>query len=294
MNDQARLLREQINKHRSVNKGNEIEKEAKTLAVVSGKGGVGKSNFSLNFALTLQQKGYRVLLFDLDIGMANIDILMGTTQKYSIVHLFEEGRDLDQIIQKGPENISYIAGGSGLTDIFKLDDHKRRYFLSQLAKASSQYDFIIFDMGAGITEESLQLLLAVDEICLLTTCEPTSLTDAYSALKYINMHNPSIPFHLILNKVPDLKVAAKTAERLQAVAKQFLTKNLNHLGSIPDDRAVLLAVMEQTPFILKNPNSPASKAMAKLSARYLEDTKELSNNIQEKTSFVSKLFRFFS
>ncbi|WP_078380879.1 MinD/ParA family protein [Sutcliffiella halmapala] len=293
MNDQARLLREQIVKHRLINP-NEVEKEAKTIAIISGKGGVGKSNFSLNFSLSLQQRGFNVLLFDLDIGMANIDILMGTTQKYSIVHLFEGGRNLNQIIQKGPENLSYIAGGSGLTDIFKLDEQKRKYFLSQLAEATYQYDFIIFDMGAGITEESLQLLLAVDEICLLTTCEPTSITDAYSALKYINIQNPSIPFHLILNKVPDLKIAAKTAERLQSVAKQFLTKKLNHLGSIPDDRAVLLAVMDQTPFILKNPNSPASKAIFKLSTIYLDGNSKAAVRSHEKTSFVSKLFRLFT
>ncbi|MGD6832740.1 MinD/ParA family protein [Sutcliffiella halmapala] len=295
MNDQARLLREQIERHRgSSGQEGRPHKEAKSLAIISGKGGVGKSNFSLNFSIALQQKGNKVLLFDLDIGMANIDILMGTTQGYSIVHLFEEGRTLDQIIQRGPGNLSYIAGGSGLTEIFKMDEQKRRYFLSQLEEASSQYDYIIFDMGAGITDETLQLLLSVEEIFLLTTCEPTSLTDAYSALKYINIHEDSIPFKLLLNKVPDFHVATKTAERLQAVAKQFLKKDLPYLGSIPDDRYVLHAVMEQTPFVLKYPKCQASRAIANIASFYLEDKKKSSTSTDQKPSFVAKLLRLFS
>jgi flagellar biosynthesis protein FlhG len=294
MNDQARLLREQIEKHRANHtNGIEAKKEANTLAIISGKGGVGKSNFSLNFSLTLQQKGFKVLLFDLDIGMANIDILMGTTQKYNIVHLFEEGRTLKQVIQKGPENLSYIAGGSGLKDVFKLDETKRKNFLSQLAEASSQYDYIVFDMGAGISEESLQLLLSVDEIFLLTTCEPTSLTDAYSALKYINTHNCTIPFHLILNKVPNIKIASQTAERIQYVAQQFLTKKISLLGSIPDDRFVILAVMEQTPFLLKYPKSPASKAILNLTCLYLENKSKMPVPSQKEPTFIAKLFRLF-
>jgi flagellar biosynthesis protein FlhG len=226
--------------------------------------------------------------------MANIDILMGTPQGYSIVHLFEKGRKLDQIIQRGPENLSYIAGGSGLTEIFKMDEQKRRYFLSQLEEASSHYDYIIFDMGAGISDETLQLLISVEEIFLLTTCEPTSLTDAYSALKYINIHEDSIPIKLLLNKVPDFQVAAKTAERLQEVAKQFLMKDLQYLGSIPDDRYVLHAVMEQTPFVLKYPKCHASRAISNIASLYLEDKKKSSTLTDPKPSFVTKLLRFFA
>ena len=294
MNDQARLLREQIERHRKSGRLDQRNREAKSLAIISGKGGVGKSNFSLNFSLTLQKKGNKVLLFDLDIGMANIDILMGTSQMYSIVHLFEEGRTLDQIVQRGPENLSYIAGGSGLTEIFKMDAHKRSYFLSQLAEASSHYDYIIFDMGAGITDDSLQLLLSVDEIFLLTTCEPTSLTDAYSALKYINIHDGSIPFKLLLNKAPDYRIAARTADRLQEVAKQFLMKNLQYLGAIPDDRHVLLAVMEQTPFVLKYPKCPASRAVSQIASFYMEDENNTDESSEQQPSFVAKLLRLFS
>ncbi|MBM7619006.1 flagellar biosynthesis protein FlhG [Bacillus tianshenii] len=294
MNDQARLLREQIERHRESVQGNKDQKDAKSLAIISGKGGVGKSNFSLNFSIALQQKGNKVLLFDLDIGMANIDILMGTTQGFSIVNLFEEGRTLDQIIQRGPENLSYIAGGSGLTEIFKMDEQKRRFFLSQLEEASANYDYIIFDMGAGITDETLQLLLSVEEIFLLTTCEPTSLTDAYSALKYISLHGDSIPFQLILNKVPDFQVAANTAERLQRVAKQFLKKDLPYLGAIPDDKNVLLAVMEQTPFLLRSPKCQASKAVSNIASLFLEEKKKTIASSAQKPSLVAKLLRLFA
>lgn len=294
MNDQARLLREQIERHRESVQEIKYQKDAKSLAIISGKGGVGKSNFSLNFSIALQQQGNKVLLFDLDIGMANIDILMGTTQGFSIVNLFEEGRTLDQIIQRGPENLSYIAGGSGLTEIFKMDEQKRRFFLSQLEEASANYDYIIFDMGAGITDDTLQLLLSVEEIFLLTTCEPTSLTDAYSALKYISLHGDLIPFKLILNKVPDFKVAAQTAERLQRVAKQFLKKDLPYLGAIPDDKNVLLAVMEQTPFLLRSPKCQASKAVSNIASLFLEEKKKTIASSEQKPSLVAKLLRLFA
>jgi flagellar biosynthesis protein FlhG len=291
MNDQASRLRAQVSSARflQANKGN--RKEAKAIAVVSGKGGVGKSNFSLNFSLALQKKGYRVLLFDMDIGMANIDVLMGRTQRHSLVHLFDLGLTMPDIIQKGPENLSYIAGGSGLKDIFNFSSDKRAYFLSQLQEITLHYDYILFDMGAGITDESLQIVLSSNEIFLVTTCEPTSLTDAYSALKFIHSYDENIPFHLIINKALNKKQAENTADRLQTVSTRFLNKNIKYQGSIPDDKSVSQAVMEQIPFVLKFPSSYASMELYKLTARYLQEISPSDNkNI---SSFMTKLRRLF-
>ncbi|KMJ58656.1 hypothetical protein AB685_12325 [Bacillus sp. LL01] len=290
MNDQARLLREQVIQARETQLSTN-KKEAKAIAVMSGKGGVGKSNWSLNFSLTLQKKGYKVLLFDMDIGMANIDILLGTTQRYSIIHLFESGLTMDEIIQNGPEGLSYIAGGSGLKDIFHFNEQKRNHFLSQLQELSYQYDYILFDMGAGITTDTLQLILSCNEIFLVTTCEPTAMTDAYSALKFIHNHDQGIPFQLIINRAMNPDHAKLTADRLQSVTQQFLQKDLLHLGFIPDDKHVSLAVMEQTPFVIKYPTSKASKAIENLTARYLNESNSFT--IKNNYTFMTKLRRLF-
>ncbi len=290
MNDQARILREQVIQARK-NHPSTSKKEAKAIAVMSGKGGVGKSNFSLNFSLSLQKKGYKVLLFDMDIGMANIDILLGNTQRYTIIHMFESSISMDQIIQSGPEGLSYIAGGSGLKDIFHFNEQKRNHFLSQLQELAFNYDYIIFDMGAGITNDSLQMILSCNEIFLVTTCEPTAMTDAYSALKFIHNHDQGIPFQLIINRAINREHANKTAGRLQSVTKQFLKKELIHLGSVPDDKFVSMAVMEQTPFLIKYPSCLASRGIEGLTSRYLNE--RTSSATKNTHTFMTKLRRLF-
>ncbi|WP_339145822.1 MULTISPECIES: MinD/ParA family protein [unclassified Sutcliffiella] len=290
MNDQASLLREQVIRSRE-RKLSTIKNEAKAIAVMSGKGGVGKSNFSLNFSLTLQKKGHKVLLFDMDIGMANIDILLGNTQRHSIIHLFEPGLSMDEIIQNGPEGLDYIAGGSGLNDIFHFDERKRNHFLSQLQELSFRYDYIIFDMGAGITTESLQLILACNEIILVTLCEPTAMTDAYSALKFVHHHNQDIPFQLVINRALNTKHANKTAGRLQSVTQQFLKRDLFHLGSLPDDKYVTKAVMEQAPFVIKYPTCQASRGLEEIATRYLNEGN--SSDTKNTYTFMYKLRGLF-
>src|SRR5690625_1210755 len=142
--DQASKLRQTMRSRRA-------NRQAKTIAVVSGKGGVGKSNFTLNFALKLIEQKKSVLIIDLDIGMGNIDILLGLQSKHSIVQMYENNLPIHDIIEVGPNSISYIAGGSGLSKLFDLDEVKLNYFLNQFNKISTEYDYIFFDMGAGAT-----------------------------------------------------------------------------------------------------------------------------------------------
>src|ERR1700730_163503 len=148
MKDQAQNLRLRLDKLKT-------RKQTKAISVISGKGGVGKSNFSLNFSISLSQKGKTVLLFDMDIGMGNIDILMGNTTSKNIVHFFEEGLSIQDVITKGPADISYIAGGTGLSKIFQLDNEMVDHFFIEFEKILEDYDYIVFDMGAGISEDSV-------------------------------------------------------------------------------------------------------------------------------------------
>ncbi|KEF39896.1 ATPase involved in chromosome partitioning [Schinkia azotoformans MEV2011] len=285
MKDQAEKLRAKIELLQN-------KAKTKTIAVVSGKGGVGKSNFSLNFALGLSSAGSSVLLFDMDIGMGNIDILMGVTPNYTIVDMFESDLKLTDIIEKGTNNLSYIAAGTGLSKIFKLDNNKFELFITQLEEIIEDFEYIIFDMGAGITEESMQFILSVNELFVIATPEPTSITDAYAVMKYIHLKELDMPFYLIVNRTYSEKQALSTSNRLSNAVKQFLNKDVVTLGDLPDDRVVLKAVSHQMPFLLYAPNSDVSRSMLKIVERYTNQNFDEMKSTSS-YSFISKLRRYF-
>jgi flagellar biosynthesis protein FlhG len=265
--------------------------QPKTIAVVSGKGGVGKSNFSLNFAISLSKKGHSVLVFDLDIGMGNIDILMGLSSKYSIADFFSNEVPLKDIITVIPEGIHYISGGTGLSKLTKISQESFDLFTQQLSLLLNNYEYIIFDMAAGISEDSLKFILSVEEIMIITTPEPTSITDAYAAMKYITMENPVIPFYLIINRAQSEKEGIFTFNRISKVLNHFLNKNATLLGILPDDQIVSQAVRKQTPFVQLNEKANASKALIRLTEMYCQQDNKTFSSFT-KMNFAAKLKRF--
>ncbi|MBM7603304.1 flagellar biosynthesis protein FlhG [Metabacillus crassostreae] len=282
-NDQAERLRERLKS---------LKLRAKSIAVMSGKGGVGKSNFSLNFSLALQKENKRVLLFDLDIGMGNIDILIGESSNHSIVDFFRGNLSLVDIISHGPNGLDYISGGTGLGDIFKMNEERFHLFLNELDYLFKAYDFIIFDMGAGISEDSLRFILSVDEIIVITTPEPTSMTDAYSAIKNICVNHQTMPFSIVVNRAFNNKVGDQTFQRLFQTMKQFLNREITLLGVIPDDSSIMKAVIDQQPVLLYQPSCKASKALLSISKDFLTRSHK-DEEIPESTPFISKLKSFF-
>ncbi|SFC07559.1 flagellar biosynthesis protein FlhG [Bacillus sp. OV322] len=262
MKDQAESLRMMLN---SRNDG----KLAKTLAVISGKGGVGKSNFSLNFSIALSKKGYKVLVFDMDIGMGNIDILMGKHPQYTILDFFEREMKLKEIISNGYENISIIAGGTGLLHLFSLKEEMFDRFSQEFNSILEEYDFILFDMGAGLSEDSAKFLLCVEELIIITTPEPTSVMDAYSVMKYIYLLNDSMPFHLVCNRADNRKEGMDTITRVQNAVKRFLNKEISPLGILPDDKTVSKAVAKQVPFMIFAPNANVSRSLTDITTRFI-------------------------
>ncbi|PLS16694.1 cobyrinic acid a,c-diamide synthase [Bacillus sp. M6-12] len=285
MKDQADSLRKRLQLQQS-------NKISKTIAVISGKGGVGKSNFSLNFSISLSKKGHSVLLFDMDIGMGNIDILMGTSSKKTIVDFFNKGTPLEDIISRGSDNISFIAGGSGLSSLFELEDEMFDRFMQELEDVMRRYDYIIFDMGAGITNESSKFILSADELVVITTPEPTSVMDAYSIMKYLVSVNPEIELFLVCNRVQDEKEGKETMKRLQDVLFKFLKKQAKPLGYLPDDRTVMKAVSRQVPFSLFNPNCDAAISLEQLTHRYQESSFKEDISLR-KSNFLGKLKNYF-
>ncbi|WP_342576768.1 MinD/ParA family protein [Paenibacillus sp. FSL M8-0142] len=270
MTDQAHSLRQLVSAQRSENVGMSPRTSAgsaKIITVTSGKGGVGKSNFSLNFALALQSMGKKVLVFDADIGMANIDVLMGVSSRYSLYHLLRREKSMEDVIQYGPEQLAFIAGGSGLADLFSLSDSDMNYFLDQLERISSDMDYIIFDTGAGLSKENMRFITSADHCYVVTTPEPTSITDAYALIKVVHGTGSRVPLSLIVNRASDEREAREAADKIMLTARRFLDLDMQLLGSIADDPHVGQAVKRQVPFTVAFPKCDAASDVRRIALR---------------------------
>ncbi|NRF91204.1 MinD/ParA family protein [Paenibacillus frigoriresistens] len=266
-------------------------KATRIITVTSGKGGVGKSNFTLNFALTLQSKGYKVLVFDADIGLANIDVLMGISSKYNLYHLLKKEKTIWEIIQKGYNDLDFIAGGSGFNDLLRLTEEELNYFAEQVMQLNGYVDFIIFDTGAGLSKETLKFILAAEEAFVVTTPEPTSITDAYAIIKMVNSMGHDVSFKLVINRVTDAKEGKHTADKISLVAKQFLDIQIPTLGFVDDDVAVSKAVKKQIPFTVAFPNSAASRSLQLLVDNYMNGYRVIDTPTSGVKGFLNKMMK---
>ncbi|RIW36425.1 MinD/ParA family protein [Bacillus salacetis] len=280
MTDQAQGLRKKILEVQSRN--------AKTIAVVSGKGGVGKSNFAVNFSLALQQKGKKVLLFDMDIGMGNIHIILGRQPDRTIAD-FMNHRDtgIDDIIFRDGEGTSYISAGNGLQNIVEWADTDIERFLNALSELVHSFDYIVFDMGAGAARHTLEILMSVDDIFVVTTPEPTAVTDAYSMMKYIYMRDECKEFYLICNRAENEREGLETLSRLKQAMGKFLNKEVYLFGVLPEDSSVRKAVTLQVPLLLSFPDSAIASSLQRLLKQYLSGITTFTP--AEKKGFVSNL-----
>lgn len=263
MNDQAQALRDLVNDRQDGS-----ARSTKIITVTSGKGGVGKSNFTLNFALSLQALGHRVLVFDADIGLANIDVLMGITPKFSLYHLLKRQKTIWEIIYKGHNDLQFISGGSGFNDLFRLTEEELDHFTDQINELNGYVDYIIFDTGAGLSKETLKFIVAAQETIVVTTPEPTAITDAYAIIKMVHGMNYNVPFNLVVNRVTEFNEGRRTAEKISLVAKQFLKIEIPLLGCIEEDPNVSKAVKKQMPFSVAFPNCTAAKSISRLASNY--------------------------
>lgn len=284
MRDQAEKLRKKLS--------NGALNSAKTIAVVSGKGGVGKSNFTINTAMSLAKKGKKVLVFDFDIGMGNINVLIGTDSKHTISNFIEKNIPFKEIIYKGPYQISYISAGNGFSKVLELDNISIQRLLIELEELQYLYDYILFDMGAGATNANLQIMLSVDDIFVITTPEPTSITDAYSMMKYIVLQESNHHLYLICNRSEREKEGIVTLERLQLAMKKFLDKDVQILGVLPEDSHVRKAVIRQIPFYTEFPRSLITTKLEKIVQTYLGD-ENVSRQSSHTNSFIHRLRSLF-
>lgn len=287
MHDQAQALR-----HLVLSRDRPPSRQTRIVTVTSGKGGVGKSNFSLNFAIALQRRGYSVLLFDADIGMANIDVLLGIPAQYNLLHLLRREKTIWEIIQTGPGGLQFIAGGSGFKDLVRLSEEELEYFADQIGKLHGHVDFLLFDTGAGLTKETLRFIVAAQETIVVTTPEPTSITDAYALIKMVKTMGHNVDFRLVVNRTSDDREGQQTADNIRQVAGKYLGLDLPLLGFVPDDVLVSKAVKRQTALAIAYPDSPACRSIERIASRFLsEETARETGGVR---TFLQRMRRLWS
>ena len=269
--DQAQQLRNVIKKHNQVN-----QNTARVVTVTSGKGGVGKSNLAVNLAVQLRKEGKRVVIFDADFGLANVEVMFGAIPQYNLSDFIYRGKGIKEIITPGPMDIGFISGGSGIIGLNNLYREQIMYLVKSIDELNEIADFTIIDTGAGISDQVLEFVMASPEVLLVSTPEPSSLTDSYSLLKAL-YRNPnfvagSTTIHVVSNRVNSMEEGQAVYDKLNSVVSQFLHGKLNYLGMIPADTALEKAVRQQQTVSLLEPNAKSAKAFEVLAGNLLNGT----------------------
>jgi flagellar biosynthesis protein FlhG len=257
MIDQAAQLRSLVRERR----------RASVIAVTSGKGGVGKSNISVNLAIQLAAAGKRVVLLDADLGLANADVLCNVDLPCNLSHVIARKKELHEVLIAAPGGFSLIGGASGLARMADLSDEDRDRIIFALGELEQKADVILIDTGAGISPNVLSFTRAADHVLIITTPEPTAITDAYAVVKVLSRDPGERRVSLLVNQVRNANEAKVVHGRIAQVAKQFLSVSVLDAGFMVSDDNVPLAVRRRTPFVLGNPKCPASQCVAQLAMR---------------------------
>ena len=266
---------------------------ARVITVTSGKGGVGKSNTAINLAIQFRKMGKRVIILDADFGLANIEIMFGAVPKHNLCDLIYQGNNIKEIITWGPMEVGFISGGSGIAGMSNLSRDYLAYIIQNLAQLDAIADVVIVDTGAGIADAVLEFLVASGEILLITTPEPTSITDSYSLLKALYRHprfnEDATKVKLIANKVEREADGEILFNKLNAVVARYLKLPMTYLGCIPQDTQLVKAVMQQMPISAQNPTAKSSLAYEKIAYRLMEKEEELRQPKRGMAAFFSHI-----
>lgn len=288
INDQAASLRDLSKLKRRTEKH---LKPVRRIAVTSGKGGVGKSNFSLNLGICLQKLGQRVLLVDADTNLANIDVLLGVNPEYTLADVVLGDRFINDIILDGPEGLKIMPAGSGVVDLVGLDSVVQDRISHGMSDLEANHDAVILDTGAGIAEAVIDFACGADEVIVITTPEPTAITDAYAVIKVISSRNAALKFHLLINFAKNQEEADEVARKIKLVVENYLTVSIDILGFLPIDNHIPRAVARQKPFMLVNPRCPAALNIEMIARRLLKMPVRSSDSYPEGTLTGGSLFR---
>ena len=285
MEDQARELKELMKYERH----GEGAHRTRIIAITSGKGGVGKTNLSVNMAIAYAQLGKKVVLIDGDLGMANVNVLLNVVPQYNLMQVINKQKTMQEIILDPEFGIKFIAGANGFSKIANLTVEELEDFAKQFSELSNA-DIIIIDTGAGIANNVLQFVAAADDVFVVTTPEPTAITDAYGIIKIITteFQEREINIKLLVNRVHSAEEGKRISDRIITIIGQFLNYKVDYIGFVYDDPVVSASVLRQKPFIVVNPTSKSAVCLKHIVGR-IEKSDGGSN--EGVSAFLKKFLR---
>lgn len=299
MMDQAGKLREMIQNRidHTSKMTNDVQllqqKKARFICVTSGKGGVGKTNFSINLGIAMCRLGQRTVVIDADFGLANIDVVAGTIPKYTLNNLLYSDMNLGDILGNGPDGLKIISGASGMFNLLDLPYEKVQLLIHHFHELYEMFDLAIIDTGAGLSKNILAFAGASDDIIVITTPEPTSLTDAYAMVKAITREHAAAKISIVINQAENTREGNQYFDKISSASLKFLGYELDKLGIIMEDGAVPKAVKQQQPLLTKYPSSTAAKNIELIALKLL-NTKDMISTIEvENDGFMNRLISLF-
>ena len=268
------------------------ENKAKVISVSSGKGGVGKTSFAINFSIALKRLGYEVVIIDADIGLSNIEIISGISLNHNISEIVYSNKDILDIIGTGPEGIKIISGGSGLKELKLLNSENLPKLIKEIEKLQCMVDYIIIDTGAGISNSVIDFIMASSEVIVICTPDPTSLMDSYILIKSLIFSEYSGSINIVSNQVYNRKEGKEIFDKIYSVTNNFLKVQLNYLGHIEKNKLFSNSIREQIPFVVSHPKNIISNNINIMAMKFLDN--ELSIIENTRTSFAERLLDIFS
>jgi len=255
--------------------GKSSQTATRVFAITSGKGGVGKTAVVANLAVLLARFGKRVLILDADLGLANIDVVFGLAPGYNLNHFFTGEQSLDAILTDGPEGIKILPAGSGVQRFTRLDAEQKMRLLEALDSMHNDFDFVLIDTEAGISENVTYFTTAAHEILVVTTPEPTAITDAYALMKLLSNQYHEKHFNLIVNFIKNEEEALDVYRKLTMVANRYLDISIDYIGSIPRDKLMVDAIRKQKVLVQLFPDSKTSQAFEALARTIMQEPQTL-------------------
>ncbi len=245
------------------------ETRARVITVTSGKGGVGKTNLTVNLALALAALGQKVLVIDADLGLANVEFVLGTSPQYNMLSLLDNGLKINDVVTDGPRGIKFMSGGSGIYQMANLSDAQIQKIINQVVLFDRWANIILIDTGAGLHRSVLNFVLAADEVIVITTPEPTAIADAYAIMKAYAAYHGRSPLKLVVNRVMAMDEGQSVVDKLSKVALRFLGLSLTSLGFVYEDQNIVRAVKSQVPLLVAHPDSISARCIEHIAGRLL-------------------------
>ncbi len=256
------------------------KKYVKTIAVASGKGGVGKTNVVANLAISMSKLGKQVMIVDADLGLSNVDALLHLSPNHNIQHLLNGGMKLKDIVVDGPHGIRIIPASSGVQELIALDDYQRLKLLEEFDAYDDDIDVLLIDTAAGISENVAFFCNAAQEIIIVTSPEPTAINNTYALIKVLYTRYQERDFHVLVNSAKDADEAFEVFRIISLAAEKFLSISLDYLGYLPFDESVHSAVKAQKAFVDMFPRKTISKRIREIAQKFLDRPERVKGSLQ--------------